>query len=81
MEDLEAHPVADGLLGGEARHNKPVIMELEDCTCVEPNTKLKSTLQNGDVPPPDEQAKLIEELEAEQITAGEQMYIISRRSV
>lgn len=79
MDDIEAHPAADGLLGGDATHSGPTIMEVEQGSDAMYLTKLRGAVLDSSVPPADEQAKLIEDLEAEDITAGEQMYIISKK--
>lgn len=81
MEDVNTQPAADGLLGGEAAHSGPIVMELGDGNDFMNDIKQRGVVQDSSVPPPDEQAKLIEELEAEDISAGEQMYIVSSRWV
>eukprot|EP00878_Enallax_costatus_P011714 GHUV01012229.1.p1 GENE.GHUV01012229.1~~GHUV01012229.1.p1 ORF type:complete len:397 (+),score=120.37 GHUV01012229.1:268-1458(+) len=79
MDDIEAQPAADGLLGGDAAHSGPAVMDVEGSSDAMYLTKLRGVVPDGSVPPADEQAKLVEELEAEDITAGEQMYIISKK--
>lgn len=79
MEELQAQSAVDGLLGGDGALSDPIVMDVEDDAVGINDMKMRTTVQDSTVPSPDEQARLIEELEAEEITAGEQMYIISSK--
>lgn len=79
MEDLQGHSAADGLLGGEAAHSEPLVMEVDNGTDDILDLKMRTSVPDSSVPSPEEQARLVEELEADAITAGEQMYIISSK--